>query len=455
MMRSVRVLFTLIVCLLSLVVLAQPRVRKHTCDLTDDEWKALNYAFQKLEQLPESVPDNYVNWARIHGFGSPISTGPCKHISEQLWPWHRAYLIYFENALRASDLPVTANVTLPYWDWTQPPTGVRYPKEFETLPGLLPVGSDCPTVSACRDTTPHPTSPFDPATIASIQAIADWTSYGGKASAPGMLEVQPHNTIHGSYIGGLNAGTEDAARDPLFWAHHANLDRLWAEFQAAARSSVPPREPGPVNKNFKINFRRGMEHELSGDYVDISAPWLNYVYQPQQNQCRGGGRLLGAAPEAATAKRALLKIAIPKAEKVVEVPFNVAAPAGGERILLRFSDLTQPDDASYVVRVYLRPSGSDPAKRTEQEQLTFFTLWRSTHEHDHGEDEEQTLDVTLDVTERLRELTAGAAGAKRVLQIDIQRIDERKNFKGVVIGPDFTWRNLSVEKVTPLPQTIR
>jgi hypothetical protein len=452
-MKPVRFFAALAICLFTLTGFSETRVRKHVCDLTQPEWTALDHAFQKLEALPDTEADNYIRWAQIHGYAAPVSTGPCKHNSEQVWTWHRAYLIWFENALRASDPPVTANVTIPYWDWTQPPTGARYPVQFETMKGLLPVGSDCPVVSACRDTTPHPGSPFDPKTIASIQAIPDWTIYGGEAGRPGALESQPHNTIHGSYIGGLNSNNREAARDPLFWAHHSNLDRLWAEFQAAARTSVPPREPGPVNKTFKINFRKGMPHELSGDYADISSPWLDYRYQPQQNQCPGQG--LAAAAMKKGGRTALLKIAMPKAAHVVEVPFNIASMAAAERVLLRFAGVTKPVDASYVVRVYLRPAGSDPATRTETEQLTFFTVWRSNHDHEHGDDEEPTLDITLDVTDRLRELTAGTPAAKRVVQIDIERVDDRENFQGIELGPEFNWRNLSIEKVTPLPQTIR
>ncbi len=449
-MRSARFFATLAVCLFVATAFAQTRVRKHVCDLSDAEWTALDHAFQKLEALPEDDPNNYIRWAQIHGSGMPISTGPCKHGSEQIWPWHRAYLIWFENALRASDPPITANVTLPYWDWTQPPTGVRYPIQFETLPGLLPVGTDCPTPSTCRNTTPHPSAPFDAKTIASIQAIPDWSLYGGLAVSAGSLELQPHNTIHGAYIGGLNASNLNAARDPLFWGHHSNLDRLWSEFQTAARKSG--REPGPVKKDFKINFRKGMPHELSGDYADISSPWLDYTYQPQQKQCTGKG-LAQAAAMKKEARPALLKIAMPSAAHVVEVPFNVAPPAAGERIVLRFTGVSRPVDASYVVRVYLRPAGSNPATRTESEQLTFFTTWRSNH--DHGDDEEPTIDVALDVTDRLRELEAGAPAAKRVVQIDIERVNDKEIFKGIEPGPEFNWRKVSIEKETSLTQSIR
>src|SRR5438105_10198016 len=85
--------------------LSAQRVRKHIEDLTPPEVDALADAFQHLKDSPE-----YVKWADIHGMGGPASG--CEHNSELLWPWHRAYLLAFEDALRASDPPKTSNVTI-------------------------------------------------------------------------------------------------------------------------------------------------------------------------------------------------------------------------------------------------------------------------------------------------------------------------------------------------------
>jgi tyrosinase len=38
----------------------------------------------------------------------------------------------------------------------------------------------------------------------------------------------PINGIHGgAYMGWRNHGHFDSPADPVFWLHHANLDRLW------------------------------------------------------------------------------------------------------------------------------------------------------------------------------------------------------------------------------------
>jgi hypothetical protein len=44
-----------------------------------------------------------------------------------------------------------------------------------------------------------------------------------------LLEEEPHNLVHGNIGGGtgLMRSTTVAGRDPIFWLHHANIDRLW------------------------------------------------------------------------------------------------------------------------------------------------------------------------------------------------------------------------------------
>jgi tyrosinase len=45
----------------------------------------------------------------------------------------------------------------------------------------------------------------------------------------GLIEQEPHNLVHGNIGGatGLMRSTTVAGRDPIFWLHHANIDRLW------------------------------------------------------------------------------------------------------------------------------------------------------------------------------------------------------------------------------------
>jgi tyrosinase len=48
-----------------------------------------------------------------------------------------------------------------------------------------------------------------------------------------------HDTLH-VWVGGTMGQVDWAAYDPLFFAHHANIDRAWRIWQAAHPGANPP-----------------------------------------------------------------------------------------------------------------------------------------------------------------------------------------------------------------------
>lgn len=99
-------------------------------------------------------------------------------------------------------------------------------------------------------------------------------------SGKGSLEFNPHDLIHSAVGGGrptiillkslLHLGPDScdqapwmsdpncSARDPIFWIHHANIDRLWAKWNNGtddSQGSRPPREnPDNIWNNQEIHF---------------------------------------------------------------------------------------------------------------------------------------------------------------------------------------------------------
>ena len=69
--------------------------------------KKLRIAYQKLQAKQGAT--GYQDLAGIHG----LPQNRCPHHSTLFLPWHRAYLISFEKALREID----PDVHLPFWDW--------------------------------------------------------------------------------------------------------------------------------------------------------------------------------------------------------------------------------------------------------------------------------------------------------------------------------------------------
>lgn len=179
----------------------------------------------------------YQYWAGVHGLPLPMY---CQHGTPLFLPWHRAYLYLFEKALQDA-VPGTM---LPWWDWTGnhavgiPPAYAQphvagSPNPLYSSPiqpsGREPGGSDH-TVREPGDpqAPPLPT----PARIEEIIGLGDFIDFQTQ-----LEDV--HNGVH-VWVAGTMGDIATAAYDPLFWAHHTMIDRVWRLWQLAHPAASPP-----------------------------------------------------------------------------------------------------------------------------------------------------------------------------------------------------------------------
>ena len=93
---------------------AAARIRKDVNSLSAAELATLKKAFEGIMAKGVTDPNSYFMQAGIHWLPDRF----CQHHVPAYNPWHRAYLLGFENALRS--VSGCDNVTLPYWDITTP-----------------------------------------------------------------------------------------------------------------------------------------------------------------------------------------------------------------------------------------------------------------------------------------------------------------------------------------------
>jgi tyrosinase len=97
------------------VATGEPRVRKNASSLTTDEKLNFVDAVLGLKKKPSpwvdglSVYDTFVLWHR-DAFGCAAMTA---HMGPAFFPWHRKFVLLFEEQLRL----IEPTVTVPYWDW--------------------------------------------------------------------------------------------------------------------------------------------------------------------------------------------------------------------------------------------------------------------------------------------------------------------------------------------------
>lgn len=145
-------------------------------------------------------------WANVH-------QNYCPHGLPYFVSWHRGYLYYFEQQLRISAGDQSLN--LPYWDYYSYAT---LPTEFTDSSPSNPLYVARASVNVYNALD---MSPFA-STVYNFQR-------GTTNSFEPKIEAAPHNPVH-DLIGGIMS-TMQSPLDPIFYLHHASIDRLthaWA-----------------------------------------------------------------------------------------------------------------------------------------------------------------------------------------------------------------------------------
>lgn len=220
------------------------RHRLNVDAMTAEQLAAFRAAMSAAMGISDERGYNYQ--AGIHGLPLPISCG-IAHGQPIFLPWHRAYLYFFELTLR----DLQTDVSLPWWDWT---TQAAIPDAYaaaqvagqpnplysaEVDPVALAQGARAGDKKAPRTVrfpgqsgAPPLPSPADVDKVLALPGFLDFTQ---------QLE-QLHNNVH-VWVGGDKGHMGDipfAAFDPIFWAHHTMIDRVWRIWQLRHPSASVP-----------------------------------------------------------------------------------------------------------------------------------------------------------------------------------------------------------------------
>ncbi len=239
--------------------------------------------------------------ANTHGIPGGTPHKPlwdqCAHAARFFLPWHRAYLAWFEKSIQHH---IGDNGwALPYWDYSDParPQTLQVPPEFlvpqRTVNGALVKNSlylkdlDRPGHPRASDVevVPALSQPF----FARRWPRQGFGGVDGPQPVGGLLEDEPHNYVHGNIGGGtgLMRSTTVAGRDPIFWLHHANIDRLWEVWRKLPGSVELVDQVGipadVVSEWRTASFTFGDSHAPAvysiDDLFDTTAQPLSYEYE--------------------------------------------------------------------------------------------------------------------------------------------------------------------------------
>ncbi|MGH8910183.1 MAG: tyrosinase family protein [Egibacteraceae bacterium] len=279
----------------------------------NDPWDPITEAYARavavMQARPATDPTSWTYQAAIHGSYAAVPPGArwneCQHASWYFLSWHRMYLYYFERIVRAAVVSAggPADFAMPYWNYDQPFPINTLPLPFRQP--TLPDGSPNPLfLPPPRRSTPIANgSQLSPLVTSSSAAMAmtnfigpPGPGFGGGRRPPaqfggstGGLEQTPHNDIH-VQIGGARSGqcqrglmsdVNCAALDPIFWLHHANIDRLWNQWLGLGGGRANPGEAAWLDQPFTLYDETGAAVTITAAEVVDSAAQLHYVYDVQ------------------------------------------------------------------------------------------------------------------------------------------------------------------------------
>jgi tyrosinase len=158
----------------------------------------------------------------------------CQHHVPAYNPWHRAYLIGFENALRS--VVGCEDVTLPYWDITKPSPDILKQAPFDsyTLPQDIGQNFNAGYVTTRFSYDEIQNNLVQMSVTDDINRAlskTDWEDFHGLfAGAANNTIIAAHDSAHDS-IGPTMSNPMVAAFDPVFFFFHSNWDRLFWKWQ--------------------------------------------------------------------------------------------------------------------------------------------------------------------------------------------------------------------------------
>lgn len=260
----------------SSMALAAPFMRRDIGNLTATNSIIVGYrnAVKAMKLLPATDGRSWSYQAAIHGtLTSPAKTAwnTCQHGNYFFWSWHRMYLYWFERIVRKYS--GVYSWSLPYWNYSLA-TERQIPAMFRDPASELFVANRNAGMNGGGSL---PAAHVD---VALGLALVPFTN------ASGSLESNPHNNVHVD-IGGLMGSVPTAAQDPIFYLHHANMDRLWNIWLAQGGGRTDPLSDATW-KNTQYTFfdENNNQVKMTGCDVLRAAQQLSYTYEGEPTQVK-------------------------------------------------------------------------------------------------------------------------------------------------------------------------
>lgn len=350
-------------------------------------------------------------------------------------PWHRMFVFYFERIVR--NVSGRPDFTLPYWNYTSSDPAKRgiVPAQFRMPddPVFGPLYRPNRTSLANSGQPIHQNQPGDVMDISAAMAAPEYSNVGSMQGFCRAIDSGIHGRIHVLTGTSTNMGSVPyAGNDPLFWVHHANIDRLWASWnrnghrnpstadwsynQFVFVNELGQRVARPLRNFFGV---LGLGYTYDRFVTSSGTETASMAMTTESTlQAAAAG---GATPERVARANTSAKLgAGPVSVELLPLAGTRETPVLGldpaqpnKRAYLILKDLhtwAQPD---VLYHVYLRPGGGTgrPSPASYVGNINFFDA--EFHDHGGGAQGDALGEnfYSFDVTELLRRIARGGGNA--------------------------------------------
>lgn len=399
-------------------------------------------AVAAMKSLPSTDGRNWTMQAQIH-------QNYCPHNNWFFYPWHRAYLFYFEDICKK--LTGENNFGLPYWNWSIAPGGI--PSQFWDTSSSLFNNTRIATSSSIPNQNVVGLTHLN-----NLCNETDFFLFAGSATAaprgfsgsPGNVEAGPHNYIHTPFVIG-DMGGYMSPLDAVFWNHHCMIDVCWYEWNVL-RSNANTNDHNWGHFDYVGMFTNGNGNPVSITTLGtILMPLLSYRYETGIDGVDNTGIiatnkkafeniqtiLQKGAPISYDIKQKFIIDSIDKnlvidniKGKSVSIKTDttsferVIGTDKEERVLLKLNGIGEPDIKDFFIRIFINNPKADRNTSIEDPSYAgsfyFFT---------HGTvklPKEQRNNYTVDITDTLRKLkNNGSISSRGNIDVNIVGISEQ------------------------------
>ncbi len=206
-------------------------VRKSAATLTATEQQTF------MNAITSAIADGaYSTLVRIHAIMShDMHTMPGRPAGTQRFlPWHRLYLINFEQDMRRFE----PTFFVPYWRWMDQSSIPDWMTNFKPK-GVTDANGRPIVVTRRPGTSPDPRARTLPTSHTIRTTVINHTVYTPFTLAlEGAQPFGAHNLVH-DWFNGTMTNVPKSPADPMFWMHHAEIDRIWWLWQQSHPTQNP------------------------------------------------------------------------------------------------------------------------------------------------------------------------------------------------------------------------